>query len=117
MALLHDLKHKDIVEFKAVCCQPLAMMLEYVYFDFKQFGLDVRVSPLADFLLKMDEFNCVNFHELIYHATAEIVEGLVYLHSKGIVHRDVKPANILISNIIANWQTMKKSRESIFRDQ
>lgn len=28
VALLHDLKHKNIVEFKAVCCQPLAMMLE-----------------------------------------------------------------------------------------
>ena len=31
MALVHDLKHKNIVEFKAVCFQPLAMMLEYVY--------------------------------------------------------------------------------------
>ena len=76
VALLHDLKHKNIVEFKAVCWQPLAMMLEYMYFDFKQFGSDVHVSSLADFLLKTDELNCVDFHELNYHAAAEIVEGL-----------------------------------------
>ena len=31
VALVHDLKHKNIVEFKAVCCPPLAMMLKYVY--------------------------------------------------------------------------------------
>ena len=48
----------------------------------------MRVSSLADLLLKIDEFNCVDFHELNYHAAADIVEGLAYLHSKGIAHRD-----------------------------
>ena len=31
VALLNSLKHQSIVKFKAVCYQPLAMMLEYVY--------------------------------------------------------------------------------------
>ena len=44
VALLNELHHRNIVKFIAFCCQPLAMMLEYVYFDFKQFGQDVRVS-------------------------------------------------------------------------
>ena len=86
VALLNELHHRNIVKFKAVCCQPLAMMLEYMYFDFKQFGEDVRVSSLSDFLLQIDEFNCEGFHELVTHAAMEIVEGLTFLHSKGIAH-------------------------------
>lgn len=31
VALLNSLKHQSIVKFKAVCYQPLAMMLEYIY--------------------------------------------------------------------------------------
>lgn len=98
VTLLNELQHRNIVEFKAVCCQPPAMMLEYVFFDFKQFGQDVRVSTLADFLLKIDEFRSEEFHPLANHAALEIVEGLAYLHSKEIAHRDLKPTNILISN-------------------
>lgn len=34
----------------------------------------------------------------ITDAITQIVRGLVYLHGKGIVHQDIKPANILIDN-------------------
>ena len=98
MALLNELHHANIVTFKAVCCQPFAMMLEYVYFDFKPFGQGVRVSSLADFLLQIDDYNCEGFQQLVNHAAEEIIQGLDFLHSKGIAHRDLKPANILVSN-------------------
>ena len=39
----------------AVCYQPLAMMLEYVYFDFHLFGQAVRVNRMSEFLLKIGE--------------------------------------------------------------
>ena len=35
--LLYDLKHDNIVGFKAVCHDPVALMLEYVYFDLSIF--------------------------------------------------------------------------------
>ena len=66
--LLNGLHHANIVKLKGVCCQPPAMMLEYVYFDFKLFGQDVRVSSLSDFLLQIGDSNCVGFGELVNHA-------------------------------------------------
>ena len=38
--ILKSLRHKNIVEMKAICENPLAMMLEYVFFDFAPFGLE-----------------------------------------------------------------------------
>lgn len=31
------------------------------------------------------------------HVTREALEGLMYVHSKGLIHRDIKPSNILLS--------------------
>ena len=44
--LLHDLKHDNIVGFKAVCPDPVALMLEYVYFDLRPGQLTKRFYGL-----------------------------------------------------------------------
>ena len=73
-------------------------MLEYVYFDFNIFGQDIRVSALSDLLLKINEHNCTGFKEFVNQAATEIIDGLAYLHSHRIAHRDLKTANILVNN-------------------
>ena len=45
--IMKSLCHKNIVEMKAVCENPLAVMLDYAFFDFASFGLEGRVSSLA----------------------------------------------------------------------
>lgn len=58
----------------------------------------------------MDNNSNVN-HEIIKFFTASILNGLQYLHSRGIAHRDIKPSNILLDkefNIkIADFGTAK----------
>ena len=54
VSLLCKLKIDHIVQCKTVCFSPCAMMLEYVYFSFKPFGSDFRVSNLSDLLIHLD---------------------------------------------------------------
>ena len=109
VALLSGLNHPNVVRFMSVCHQPPAMMLEYVYFDFNLFGADVRVSTLSDFLIKVDEYDSVGFQELVCHAATEIISGLAYLHQTGIAHRDLKTANILVSN--QHYSSLSESQD------
>jgi serine/threonine protein kinase len=53
--ILNGLEHKSIVSFKAVCKEPVAMMMEYVYFDLEIFGGDGKVSSLSNFLSCLDQ--------------------------------------------------------------
>ena len=99
VALLNGLDHRNVVKFMKVSHQPPEIMLKYVYFDFNIFGQDIRVSALSDFFLKINEHNCTGFQEVVNHAaSAEIIDGLAYLHSQGIANKDLETANILVSN-------------------
>ena len=99
VALLHDLKHDNVVKLQGVCYKPCALMLEHLCFSFIPFGENARVSSLADLLLHADaEYNFEGFEDLVVFAAKDIARGLRYLHANGIAHRDLKPANILVSN-------------------
>lgn len=47
-----------------------------------------------DFVQEVKSFNFSDEETRLY--TYKIVEGLNYCHSQGIMHRDIKPLNVLI---------------------
>ena len=99
--LLAGLHHENIVRMHGICMNPLAIILEYVCFDFAPFNRNVKVNTLDKGLSEIAPFtkseDC-GFDHLIPAIANDVTKGLSHLHYLEIAHRDLKPANILISN-------------------
>ncbi|XP_028418226.1 serine/threonine-protein kinase nekl-3-like, partial [Dendronephthya gigantea] len=97
--LLNSLRHPNIVGFKGIYKDNYALLLEFVQFDFKPFGIDLQVSSLAELLCHFDKSDCKHVSEKVFNrAVEDVALGVQYLHVKGLAHRDLKPANVLVSN-------------------
>lgn len=85
--------------FKGVCTDQLAILLEYVYFDFVPIGTNELIHSLAEFLSICERSSCDGIDTSVFvHVAMDVATGLQYLHQKNIAHRDLKPANVLVSN-------------------
>ena len=74
------------------------MMLEYLFFDFAPFGGSEIVSSLDRLLQHLHMNEAIDQFPLQEKIALETVAGFAYLHDLGIVHGDIKPANVLASN-------------------
>ncbi len=41
-------------------------------------------------------FTCSASHALQVHVTVQIISGLLFIHSQGVLHRDLKTDNVLL---------------------
>lgn len=85
ITLLRDLKHPNIVQYLGSNSDEthLNIFLEYV-----------AGGSVATMLVNYGSF----VETLIANFVRQILQGLNYLHSKDIIHRDIKGANILVDN-------------------
>lgn len=77
------LNHPNIVKVFDVCNTPT---LQYIVMEF------IDGISLKDYI---DQQRAVRVKEAV-HFTTQILRALMHAHSKGIVHRDIKPQNIML---------------------
>jgi serine/threonine protein kinase len=84
ISILRDLKHPNIVDLKEVINSKgrLTLVFEFLDKDLKKF-MDGQRRPMQPMLIKSYAY--------------QILAGLCYCHSRRIIHRDMKPQNLLLN--------------------
>ncbi len=81
---MQELHHENIISLLNVSSSPDAM----------EFVFELMEKDLKAFLSK-----CVLEEQEVWHLSRQLFSGLAFMHRFGILHRDLKPQNILLSNI------------------
>jgi CTD kinase subunit alpha len=83
--LLQSLKHPNVVNMREVMVEKNDCFMVFEYLSHDLTGL-----------LNHPNFKLDPAHKK--HLAKQLFEGLDYLHRRGVIHRDIKAANILVSN-------------------
>ena len=83
--LLQSLNHHNIVNLQEVMVEKNDCFMVFEYLSHDLTGL-----------LNHPTFKLESFHKK--HLAKQLFEGLDYLHRRGVLHRDIKAANILVSS-------------------
>nr|ODN98849.1 STE/STE11 protein kinase [Cryptococcus depauperatus CBS 7855] len=88
--LLKELQHDNIVQY-------LGKSLSYSSVDTSHLNIFLEYVPGGSVAALLNNYGA--FEEaLVRNFVRQIVTGLNYLHERGIIHRDIKGANILVDN-------------------
>jgi CTD kinase subunit alpha len=83
--LLQHLRHQNVVSLQEVMVEKNECFMVFEYLSHDLTGL-----------INHPSFSLSSAHKK--HLARQMFEGLNYLHHRGVLHRDIKAANILISN-------------------
>ncbi|KAI2804640.1 hypothetical protein RDWZM_007964 [Blomia tropicalis] len=87
ITILKELEHKNIVGLKDVILQEnrLHLVFEFLSMDLKKYIDSIPKGKKMDMKLVKSYFH-------------QILDGLIFCHSRRIIHRDLKPQNLLLDN-------------------
>lgn len=96
ISLLRDLHHPNIVRLLDILHteKKLTLVFEYLDSDLKKY-LDTTNPPPAEGEV-VTELS-MEFKELVKGFLYQLLQGVAYCHSKLVLHRDLKPQNLLVS--------------------
>jgi len=106
-------------EILSVCSNSFIVYLLKDFQDEEHYYLLLEACLGGDIWSLLQTRGPLDNHEARFY-TACVMEGLDYLHAKGIVHRDIKPENILLDSHgyakiadfgCARWETDEEPRE------
>ena len=93
---LQNLSHKNVVSFCGFIKSPATIIFELCEL---QIGEKIFVNNLSDLINIFNENQHFNLLERL-DLLMQCAKGLQYLHSKGIVHKDLKPSNCLVNGTL-----------------
>ncbi|MGH0121619.1 UNVERIFIED_CONTAM: hypothetical protein FKN15_006596 [Acipenser sinensis] len=90
ICLLKELKHKNIVRLHDVLHsdKKLTLVFEYCDQDLKKY---------------FDSCNGDLDPEIVKSFMYQLLKGLAFCHSRNVLHRDLKPQNLLINRVVTLW--------------
>lgn len=96
VSLLKELEHPNIIRLEDVIHTEgqLVLAFEYANYDFKRFLEQHKSGSRADTLI-------------IKRLLFQMLAGLAYLHTKRVIHRDIKPQNMLVIVDATGTPTLK----------
>ena len=80
-----------------ICLKPLSFLIDYCFYFFK-FDQDVQVHSLDKFLEDVNNFSVKSFEIFFMDIANDNISDWKYLPETKVALRDIKPANILVSN-------------------
>ncbi|KAK7204521.1 kinase-like domain-containing protein [Myxozyma melibiosi] len=83
--LLQSVRHENVVALLEIMVEKAQVYMVFEYVDHDLTGILTHPS------FKLEQSHIKHLHK-------QLLEGLAYLHKRGILHRDIKGSNILISS-------------------